>query len=224
MPGQLSVPQPLVRAWFNTVLNPLLQALQIEIRLLAEGNLTWRFEQRALASFASAKTYIAQLAWPNLEQFLSLFPEYRKLLDAHDQGVRTLLEACCAMETALVRSRAMQQHFQHLDAEVQHSGADIAEFFGACRRDDFTKVLAEYIINGVRRLPGYYSTAPIWNKHFEDFLAIRTSDEVRPNWTAVHSATAALRASSERLIESLDVTRNELSLREGVPIFESVYP
>jgi hypothetical protein len=101
MPDQLSVPQPLVRAWFNTVLNPLLQALQTEVRLLAEGNFTWRFEQRTLASFASVEAYIAQMAWPNLKQFLSLFPEYRDLIEAHDRGVQMLLEACREMESAL---------------------------------------------------------------------------------------------------------------------------
>ena len=224
MPDQLSIPQPLVRAWFNTVLNPLLQALQTEIRLLADGNLTWRFEQRTLASFASAKAYIAQLAWPNLEQFLSLFPEYREVIEAHDRDVRMLLEACREMETALVRSRGMLEQFQRIEEAVQRNGRNIADFFGAIRQEDFTKDFAEYIINGIRHLPGYYTTAPIWNEYSQDFLAIRDSNEVRGSWKAVQAAVAALTESSERLIASLDATRNLLSLREGVPIVESVYP
>src|ERR1700689_850700 len=95
----------IVRSWFDTVINPLLQGLGSERRLLEKQNWTWRFEQLGLLSIALVESSIAYEALDNLDQFLTLGPapiqECKPMIGMHDELVGYLAGACRALHNAL---------------------------------------------------------------------------------------------------------------------------
>jgi hypothetical protein len=64
----------------------------------------------------------------------------------------------------------MQTLFQRCITPEALGGRDAGQVFGAIFPDDWLKVLAEYIINGVEHLPDYYTTADFWNKYGGEFF------------------------------------------------------
>jgi hypothetical protein len=67
----------IVRAWFDTVINPLLSWLGREQELLAAKNWTWRFKPAGLEAIRHLSAYVD--ARPNWEQFEQLYfqnPEF----------------------------------------------------------------------------------------------------------------------------------------------------
>jgi len=215
----------IVRAWFDTVLNPLIRALDTELTLLTEGNLTWRFQPQGLVSLVPVRSHLMVDAYSNLDQFLSLNPDFKMLVQVHDRGCAALFDACRHLEARLIESEAMRSMFDRLSgSDKLPPGTDMAAIFGACQPPDYLKVLAEYIINGVQRLPSYYSTADFWNRHSNEFLGLRDSDEVRPFWKMADEAKRRFSDAVNRLAAALRKVRNDLSLSEGVPIVERVSP
>jgi hypothetical protein len=214
-------PRPnLVRAWFDTVLNPLVGGLRTEAHQLESGELSWRFEWQKLVSLVPVKEHIAAAAWDNWEQFVSLYPQCQPPTEKHDCLLRELSERCRVLEKVLVDSQPMQEAFAHAASALDE--AALKSCFGATPPEDYLKVLAEYIINNVQRLPGYFTTASFWNKHGAEFLKIRQSAEVRRSWDDTVGAASDLRRAVDGLLELLISLRNQLSLSLDVPIADRV--
>jgi hypothetical protein len=212
-------PKPLiVRAWFDTVLNPIIRGLETEAAVLEKGDLTWRFEQRRLASLVPVRHQLVPGAWPNYDQFIGRYPECQPLINEHDRLVAELLESCRALEKRLVESNAMQELFKR--TTVGLSDVDLGNCFGATQSDDYLKVLAEYIINRVERLPHYYTTAIFWNQHGQEFLGLRESEEIRPVWEATLDARTRFSRAIAQVSTSLRTLREDLSYSAGVPIVD----
>jgi hypothetical protein len=220
MPQVQQVSPSIIRAWFDTVLNPLLYRLKIEADVLSRGNLTWRLRSKGLVSLVPIRSYLMDAVQDNLDQFLSLHPECVGPMQEHDTALQLLIESCRELESRLINSKDMRALFQRLTRPKALGGRDVAEIFGAISSDDWLKVVAEYIINGVQQLPDYYTTADFWNEHSGEFLKLRDSPEVRPAWETTVSATKRFSRKVDRLIDLLKKVRNELSLSAGVPIVE----
>lgn len=215
-------PHPnIVRAWFDTVLNPLVRALRTEAAVLTSGNLTWRFEQRRLASLVPVRSHVPAEAWDNYDQFRALNPQCEQRIQDHDQRLQVLFTSCETLAAKLVESRTMRETFAEA-VEAMPPGTDVAAIFGAYTPDRYLEVIAEYIINNVQRQPGYYSTASFWNDHRQEFLAVRESDEMRAFWEATVDASSRLSGAVGQLIGVLTELRNDLSLAAGVPIVEQL--
>jgi hypothetical protein len=219
---QREVSPNIIRAWFDTVLNPLIYGLRAEAGVLRRGDLTWRFESKRPVSLVPVRSMVTDAFQDNLEQFLSLHPECAGPMQEHDTALQLLVESCRQLESALVNSKEMEALFQRLTTPDALGGRDIAEIFGKVLSFNWLKALAEYIINNVERLPRYYSTAEFWNEHSGEFLMLRQSPEVRPAWESTVSATTRFSQQVDRLIELLKQVRNELSLAAGVPIVENL--
>jgi hypothetical protein len=82
------------------------------------------------------------------------------------------------------------------------------------------KAIAEYIINGARRLPDYYTLARPWNDHRDDFIAALEVPEVAQARQAATAAADAFKAPVRELTDKLKEFRNGLSLSMGVPIVD----
>src|SRR5437879_9565716 len=115
----------LVRAWFDTVLNPLLRGLAMEVTALAERNLTWRFPAAQFASLVPVKQHIPAEAWDNWEQILSLYPECAAPAQEHDGKLQRLHDACRSFESRLVESDVLRRALD----QVAASGNDLEGVF-----------------------------------------------------------------------------------------------
>lgn len=217
---QREVSPNIIRAWFDTVLNPLLYGLRAEAGVLRRGDLTWRFESGRPVSLVPVRSLLMDAYQDNLDQFLSLHPECGGPMQDHDAALQLLVESCRELESRLIHSEAMQKLFQRLTTPEALGGRDVAEMFRAVLSDNRLKALAEYIINNVERLPRYYSTADFWNERSGEFLKLRESPEIEPAWEANVSAAARFSQEVDQLMGVLKKVRNELSLSAGVPIVE----
>lgn len=209
----------IVRAWFDTVINPLLTRLEHEQQLLAMKNWTWRFKPAGLEAIREIRGYIEPDALPNLEQFEGLHPDVRRPGEAHDKRVSELREQCKRLHSALVRSAEFQQVFSRLTSEeaLRDIGANLHDLFGAYPEENYRDVLAEDIVNSRQVLASYYSSAPLWNKHRETLLAVREHPQVREHWVATNRSGEALLRETQRLNQILKDLRLKLSLAHDVP-------
>jgi hypothetical protein len=217
---QREVSPNIIRAWFDTVLNPVLYRLNIEASVLNSGNLTWRFRSKGLVSLVPVRSYLMDAVQDNLDQFLSLHPECVDPIQEHDKGLQLLVESCRELESRLINSKEMQALFQRLTTPEALGGRDVAEIFGAINPDDWLKVVAEYMINSVDNLPDYYSTAAFWNEHGHEFLKFRYSSEIATAWGTTYNLASQFLHNVKGLIDLLKKVRNDLSLSAGVPIVE----
>src|SRR5205809_2445211 len=89
---KISVGPQIVRAWFDTVINPLHSWLTTVDTLLAARNWTWRFQPARLEVVRHVSAYVD--ARPNWEQFKQLHPQIGHITEIHDQKVDALAHAC----------------------------------------------------------------------------------------------------------------------------------
>src|SRR3954447_16288616 len=102
----------IIRAWFDTVLNPLIHGLKMEADVLSRGNLTWRFRTESPASLVPVKSLLMDVVQDNLEQFLSLHPEFYDPIEKHDAELARLVESCRNLHRTLVASDEMRAEFE----------------------------------------------------------------------------------------------------------------
>jgi len=208
----------IVRAWFDTVINPLLDGLQTERDLLAAEAWTWRYRPPRLASLVPVREHLVREAWDNLDQFLAFQPGCREPVPRHDKHVEKLLHECRSFHRALIGNRAMQRLYQSAVADLSPApSSGLASVFGMDSPEEHLDVLAEYIVNGIGKLPGYYGTAPLWNRQRDEFLRLRETEDLRPLWKTVRARGRRLAEAVEELDGALRRTRDNLSLRYDVP-------
>jgi hypothetical protein len=172
-----------IEAWIYTVINPLIESLKIERTFLSEKNWTWRYIQRNLVSIEPLERYINSVHQPNFDDFFTSNPKVERMREQHDEQRAALLEHCLnAFDHLTARQDFQQKVTEKLVQYGDYPG-------GATPREDFSKLIAEYIINKTKDLPSHYTTAGFWSQFGQELLGFRTG----------------------RVFEELDVTGEELS-------------
>jgi hypothetical protein len=208
----------IVRAWFDTVLNPLLSALEGERHLLQQKKWTWRFQPPGLEWIRPVDAWIT--ARPNLEQFLKLSPTTKAYIRLHDGSVSRLLEKCKELHDVIEKSPDLRRVYQQATSPQSLSklGVTNRDLFGAYPESDQLALLAQYIVNNVGDLGFYDSLAPLWNAYRKEFLGILSRPGVQPRSEATFKAGETLLRNTGILIRWLEETRLRLSLKHDVPI------
>ncbi|HWN98780.1 MAG TPA: hypothetical protein VNS63_05865 [Blastocatellia bacterium] len=218
-PNRGKVYPNIVRAWFDTVLNPLLQALDVEQERLDRKDWTWRFIPGGLEEIRVVCAHLDIDARDNLEQFLELHTAVALFVRAHDKNVTLLSDKCEQLQRRLELSPELFSLYKRVTSREALSdiGANLKEIFGAYPRDQHLSLLAQYIVNNTGDLPEYHSTARLWNKHRDEFLAILRHRSIILHSAATNRAGAALLNTVVRLFRLLKDTRLNLSLEHDVP-------
>ena len=210
----------IVRAWFDSVINPLLDGLEKEAELLRRGNWTWRFRPAALELIRPVRVFVGAGARQNLDHFVALNPDSKEMLRSHDDGIPRLLEKCKELHRAIVVNEVFRELFYKNTSEAALSKlgvGDVKDLFGAYSTEDHLEVLAEHVVNKRGELPSLYTTAPLWNNHREEFLAILERPGVGQYTKATIAAGRTLLRHVERLIRLLTDRRMKLSLAFDEP-------
>ncbi len=212
----------IVRAWFDTVINPLLAGLETERDLLAAEAWTWRYRPPRLLSFVPIRQHLFTEAWGNLKQFLDFYPECQKLARRHDDHVSKLQQECHSFHDALASSTAMREAYERVKAGLSAAEkSELADFLYNGDLEEQLNVLAEYVVNGATRLPPFlYITAPLWNPHHAAFLQLRNTEDLQPLWEAVRARGRRLAKTVVDLDGALRRTRDSLSTRYDVPLVQ----
>lgn len=209
----------IVRAWFDTVLNPLLQALSVERECLEKKDWTWRFVPGGLEAIRPVRAHVDVDARDNLEQFLGLHFDTNDLVRVHDNNVTALSDRCGRLQTRLEHSPELLHLYKRVTspAALSRMGASLEQLFGAYPPSDHIGLLAQYIVNNTGDLPTYHGAAPLWNKHKAEFLALLDHRFVKADAARTAKAGQILFKGVELLFRQLKDVRLVLSLEADVP-------
>ncbi|NOS80355.1 MAG: hypothetical protein HOP32_02085 [Nitrospira sp.] len=209
----------IVRAWFDTVINPLLESFEQNQKLLIEKRWTWRFRPGYLEALQPARSYVEEEAWPNLEQFTDLYPNIRNKIKEHDGKVSVLQDTCGRLFKTVSASQELADLYRRVTSPqaLSELGVSLQHLFGAFTEPDHIAILSEYVVNNTGFLPSYYATSPLWNKHRGEFLAILDKPSIQGEFRKVLEAGEALAELMPRLICELKDVRSDLSLQHDVP-------
>jgi hypothetical protein len=210
----------IVRAWFDTVFNPLVPSLELELGLLGKRNWTFSFAPLTLELLRPAKRHLREEAEANFEQVLQLNAALAANTRAHDAAVETLLSSVTALHGALVANQEFLDICGSLMAPerlLELGIQDPREIFGAYPASDRFKLIAQNVVNNVGELPSHYSTARFWNKYRERLLQSLSFPNVRERYHSTTQVAEHLSSVSRTLLNQFKDLRLELSLRHDVP-------
>jgi len=207
----------IVRAWFDTVLNPGLRGLDRERSLLDRKSWTYRFYSDSLESIAPFAAHGVSRA--NLEQFTEFFAEVASRVGQHDECVESLRLACGNYHAAIMNDPGFREAVRQIEAEVPETiGGEFGSHFGAySRHEDFLGVLAENLVNNFEELPDYYATYKLWNQFRQRLVAVLDASELARRRRETEAAGRKLFQVVDSLIDELRRIRSALSLEVDVP-------
>lgn len=210
----------IVRAWFDTVFQYALRGLEGERNFLARRDWTFRVRNRCLEYLNPLTEHLPGGARDNLEQFVSFFPQASAKIAHHDACQQRLEENCRAYLSAILQDAGFRKAFERTAAEApEELGKDFDSYFGAySSHEDFMEILAEYLINNVEGLPGYYSTADLWNRYRDRFVAVISTSGLASYREMTEQSGRAMMEAVDDATSFLKVTRSELSLRFDLPL------
>jgi hypothetical protein len=174
-----------VRAWLHTVIAPMLGALSVESEH-AGRNWSFRAGRKDFEFLWTADMMIGEYYRAVREQLFRYHPELAELTRRHDVTREELRRAC---ERAFQRVMESPQ-FRQLASE---------------RPDDDRRYLAEYLVNGLRELPGNYTLSDYWKTKGPGYLQLADPAlgeswlEIERSGDKARKAIAALRARLEHL-------------------------
>jgi hypothetical protein len=210
----------IVRAWFDTVINPLVEPLELELTLIEKRNWTWSFRPADLELIRPARRYLRHTAVANLDQICHLNPAIAANVDSHDAAVSALLNAVAALHKGLATAKTFKDLCGALwdpNTLVAIGLHDAQEIFGAYGPEDLYDDIAQHIVNNSGELPAYYTTGKFWNRNREMLLGALDLPEIRPLYESVLEAGRHLTRASRTLLQQLKDLRLMLSLEHDIP-------
>ncbi len=215
----------IVRAWFDTVLNPILAALQRELAVLSAHNWTWRFRPTGLERIAPIRHYIEYRVLANYEQFLELNPDTVEPIQTHDRAVAEVGRLAGRLHSALISD----EHFRTLcewmvepESLSKLGVREPSDVFGAYPQEDWCSILAEHVINDSGELSGHYPVSRLWNAHRGELLAIRQRPSIKVKYDELLQAGDRLSSGSSALLGTLREKRRALSLMHDIPYVSEI--
>jgi len=210
----------IVWAWFDTVINPLLQGLRREQSLLKVRDWTWRFRRAELEFIRPVHGHLDPLAVENLEQLIMFHPEIGERIEIHDRGQSELCAQCGQLQQIITKKSNLRSLYQRRTSQqfLSQLGVSLNRLFGAYHKSEHVKLLAEYVVNNTAPLPDYYTLAPLWNGYKDEFLSVLEAPEVKEQSDRTTDAGEELLRATDLLVESLKRTRSQLSLEHDIPI------
>jgi len=183
-----------VKAWLATVIAPILKSLQVEELFTGRRNWTFRAATVDFELLAPIRSMPAEPFLPNLDQFFRHYPGSSRKAAQHDAALDRLRDAC----------RAALDELASLDMFV---------FLAAhtTTRPEEQRVLAEYVINGVRDLPYHSPYRESWATQGRDFLAFRESPDMLPHIERMNQSGTELHRVVQSLLQDFEQHQHGLA-------------
>lgn len=208
----------IVAAWFGTVINPILQGLEVERERLSRKSWTWQFMPGRLESIRRVREMVLAMYWPNLDHFLGFYPAIKTEMDFHDGEVTKLFVACQKLQSRIMKNGEFKKVVARATSEeaLRDLGKSLSDLFGGATEMDQRGWIAQCIVNGSGELPRYIMHAPLWNKHRDEFMRVLEDPSVSDAQRGTDRAGEKLLQLVEGLIGMLTETRADLSVQYDV--------
>jgi hypothetical protein len=212
----------IVRAWFDTVINPLVESLQAEEILLGRRNWTFTFRPPRLDLLRPLREYLPNEALANLDQLLRASDEsLEDGVENHDAALARLYEAIISVHSMLVDNAEFRGLCDGLLSREHLSELGIGnpdEIFGAYPFSERYNLVAQNVVNHMGLLSPHYTTAKFWNRHRLALLQILERPEVHGQYSRAVALGEELAAATRSLHSDLCELRDGLSLQYDIPL------
>ncbi|MBI4610114.1 MAG: hypothetical protein HY726_14030 [Candidatus Rokubacteria bacterium] len=140
-------------------------------------------------------------------------------MEDHDRKLALLLEKCKGLHSEIENSPELHELYRRVTTQecLSEIGATLTDLFGAYPESDHLALLAQHVVNNTNDLPGYYSTARLWNKYKGEFMAVVSRSSMKGHHQATIKAGEEVLRSVNRLLGVLKEKRQQLSLEYDVP-------
>ncbi len=224
-PQAAGVGPRIVRAWFDTIVNPLLASLRLEGACVARKDWTWRAHRRDFDLIGPVADLLPEEGRINLEQFLEIQPEAARPVQEHDAAVARLGHACQELQDTLTRVIGALHEFpqatpsrelEGILLEIHRMRQEIEQLQRATP-GGLAPLLAQYLVNHRWTLPPDYVTAKFWNACGDVYRRLLEIPSIRELDSKVQQAGTRLGVAVENLTQVLKDLRRNLSLKYDVP-------
>jgi hypothetical protein len=183
-----------IRSWFETVLIPVKDGLEIENQFLAERNWTWNCETQSLEYLRSrAVEYVDFGADLNFEMLLEEEADFADACREHDESHGELLSACRMLQQAIEN---LQQFKDLVSSRLTPEESEKA--FGRMRKEGGVRYLAAYLVNNRKDVPQTHTTYDFWSRCSSDFVKTLGNTEIAPSHTkSLEAGERYLRSNAE---------------------------
>ena len=217
--------KPVVRALFDAILTPLIDALDREVERVDARDWTWSGYSGGLDAIRPLVDYLDPEFQPPASLYVATSEVLAALVERHDHNVDALALACStlghALETdpafAALRKRALDDLEEGVDfgpvmsTHVEESAPAID-----------VSCLVEYTLNRRGVLPEYFMLSRLWYERSEAFIDAMSGPSLRAENNAVIDAGDELKRSTLVLTDMFRGIREELSRQYDVPIMRPI--
>jgi hypothetical protein len=217
-----------VRAWFDTVINPLIDILENERKTIGEKTWAWNRHYRKIEGLRLLSSISV-----NLEQFLMSYSQVRDLLNSHDAAVLCLIDRESEYHEAIRSSaelkavydevtqpemiRKMVEAYPHTFPGAHTDEQNLRSVLGP--DEERLATLSEAIVNerGESTRGSGWGPAPFWNQHRETLIGVARGERFLDYRRKVELAWAELVSVIESATQCLKDIRHQLAIKYGEP-------
>lgn len=202
-----------VEGWINGVINPLLDALPIEMSFLERGNLTWRHHDRSLAHVRPIREYLSGPGRHILGDFERASPGDRKRFAVHDDLLDELTAGASGAFDELTSWPGFQVDVEDALRSYLDGRPGAAYPGGAIPREQFVDLMAEHLVNRILTIPDRNLDHEFWSLYGGRLLSHRTG----LRFDELDRLSGALLDHDRALQKRLEDTRFDLCTEYDVP-------
>jgi hypothetical protein len=200
------------KAWIYSVINPLLNGLEIEKSFLAKRNWTFRRYNRDLEFLRPFRAFVDYQSRPNWDDFVASNPTVRGRVEQREARREELRKACNAAFEGLVKVTDFQRKVSEcLNAFLKETSSDRASIFNP--NIEPHQGVAEIIVNNIAELPDHYGPHLFWSRFRDQLMPFRRG----LSFQRADRAGAELERSNDVLFAVLTKLRSNLGKEYDIP-------
>jgi hypothetical protein len=162
------------RAWFVTVFNPVIEALDAEIKSLNDMNYTYDSRSRRLLGVKPLEYWLDSRYLPNMEDVFKKIPELKGYFTRHDEQVEKLSALCIELHKQIKNSPHITDINTFVSRLSQDGHTTSLQHSLEQHEDSFRDYIAELLINNIKSLPTGHSFSPFFTVQYNSITPIQT--------------------------------------------------
>lgn len=219
MKNTKKVSSKIIRAWFDTVLNPLSNSLSLVQSYLKDNNYTWNWNYQNFIEFKKFENYFEFKYNMNYEQVANTeFLELKNMNNEYNLVLMRFNASCIELFNTLINSNELKVLLNDCIEKYyclsQISQTDVDYL----KKIEAINWIAEYLINNKKDLPFDNIFRIIWNNERKNFNNILNIDGIRKYYLEVKENSFEFEQIVNKTLINIREFCNTLSLKYGEPI------
>ncbi len=208
----------IIRTWFDTIFNPMIDGLNIEEQYLKEMNLTWRSFNNTFDMLKPLVNFTHPKYHANFEQIVVFHKTVLDTVILHDNDLKKLNDSCYILFNRLMQSKPFDKFLSQKFENNQNSKGVSTLIVAESEKEHFKRYIIEYVINNFDKLDSSYVISPIWNPNINEIKNFLKSDEFNLEKKQYDTSIISFNKTLIESKKALNEVRNQLSLEFGEPL------